>query len=45
MKYMFYQSQTSVRPIATLIVNESGYDVEMEWIAEILGCDHVERED
>jgi hypothetical protein len=45
MKYLLYQNQTSVRPFATLIIDSSEYDEEIEWIAEILGCDHVERED
>lgn len=42
MKYLFYQTQTSVRPFATLTVDASYYDEEIDWIAEILGCKHVE---
>ena len=45
MKYLFYQSQTSARPFATLTVDASDYDEEIEWIAEILGCKHVENQD
>lgn len=42
MKYLFYQSQTSARPFATLIIDSSNYGEEIEWIAEILDCKHVE---
>lgn len=45
MKYLFYQTQTSVRPFAILTVDASDYDEEIEWVAEILGCKHVESKD
>lgn len=45
MKYLFYQTQTSVRPFATLSIDASDYDEEIGWIANILGCTHIESKD
>ena len=46
MKYLFYQNQNSVRPFATLIIDdpEIDYDEELDWFANILDCKVYERE-
>lgn len=37
-RYDFFATKTSVRPYATLIIDEGDLDEELTWIAEILDC-------
>lgn len=34
----FFKTETSLRPFATLQIDEDTLDEELSWVAEVLGC-------
>lgn len=45
MKYEFRKTPNSVRPYATLIIDDDEFELDEEicWIAEIINCQNYER--